>query len=249
MHPPRTKTARLISPKTLRQIVGWLGILLPLAMVTGNHLFSNCNELQNSISHYYYTITGSWLTGNLCAVAMFLVAYKGYSLHDNIAATIAGFCAVLIALFPTNAVQHVPAEIEKNSCLLFTLPEHALRNSIHYASSGLFFVTLAYISIALFRKGEVEKSANKIIRNRIFLTCGIVILLALLLIVLYGIFEDRLPRLDHLKPVFWLEWLALLAFGISWLVKGEIVLQDRTSVKEDQKGTLNPGGSNVHHPF
>ena len=221
-----SKAPQLISPKTLRQAIGWLGILLPLAMVAGNSLLSSCHELQNSISHYYYTITGYWLVGNLCAVAMFLVAYKGYSLRDNIAATIAGFSAVLIALFPTNAVQHVPAELERNSCLLFTLPEHAIRNSIHYASSGLFFVTLAYISIALFTKSEGKKSKKKIIRNKIFVTCGMGILVALLLIVLYGIFEDRLPQLDAFKPVFWLEWLALLAFGVSWLVKGEIVLQD-----------------------
>src|SRR5687767_1917242 len=106
-----TRAPQLISPKTLRQAIGWLGILLPLAMVAGNSLLSSCHELQNSISHYYYTITGYWLVGNLCAVAMFLVAYKGYSLRDNIAATIAGFSAVLIALFPTNAVQHVPAEL------------------------------------------------------------------------------------------------------------------------------------------
>lgn len=227
MHPPRTKTARLISAKTLRQIVGWLGILLPLAMVTGNSLFTDCNELQNSISHYYYTITGSWLTGNLCAVAMFLVAYKGYSLRDNIAATIAGFCAVLIAVFPTNAVQHVPAALERNSCILFLLPESLLRNSIHYASAGFFFFTLAYMSIALFRKSEGIKTGRKIIRNKIFLTCGIIILVSTLLIALYGIFSDRLDRLEKYRPVFWLEWLNLLAFGISWLVKGQVVLQDK----------------------
>lgn len=30
-----------------------------------------------------------------------------------------------------------------------------------------------------------------------------------------------------MKPVFWLETVALLAFGTSWLVKGELVLKDK----------------------
>jgi hypothetical protein len=30
------------------------------------------------------------------------------------------------------------------------------------------------------------------------------------------------------RPVFWLESIALWAFGISWLVKGETILKDKS---------------------
>jgi hypothetical protein len=33
--------------------------------------------------------------------------------------------------------------------------------------------------------------------------------------------------LKAIKPVFWLEWIALVAFGVSWLVKGKAILKDK----------------------
>jgi hypothetical protein len=48
-------------------------------------------------------------------------------------------------------------------------------------------------------------------------------------IVLIGIYSVFLREswLSFLRPVFWLEALALWAFGASWFVKGETILQDR----------------------
>ena len=37
-------------------------------------------------------------------------------------------------------------------------------------------------------------------------------------------FDDT--SLSDIEPVFWLESLALWAFGISWLVKGGLLLKD-----------------------
>ncbi|MDQ3846827.1 MAG: hypothetical protein M3342_22860 [Bacteroidota bacterium] len=235
MASPATKSPQLISPQTLRKAIGWLGVLLPAAMIIGNSLFRQCDLLQSSISHYYYTVTGHWLVGILCAVAMFLVSYKGYTREDNIATSIAGFSAVLIAFFPTNIENNVPVEIAMNRCVLFTLPENNIRNVIHYASAGLFFLTLAYISYFLFTKTDKEKTKEKIIRNRIFKTCAIIIVVSILLIALYGIFEEKLNGLKKYKPVFWLEWIALMAFGLSWLVKGEIVLKDYSLERKKNK--------------
>lgn len=220
-----TKHPRLVHPQTLRQAIGWLGILLPAAMIFGNKIIYQCSTLQSSISHYYYTVTGHWLVGILCAVAMFLISYKGYNRVDNITSSVAGFAAIAIAFFPTNAETMVPEKIIMNDCILFSLSENNLRNAIHYASAGLFFVSLAYMSVFLFTKSSGTKTREKIIRNKLYITCGIIILLSIVLIGLYGIFGKE-SSLKNYKPVFWLEWMALLAFGISWLVKGEIVLKD-----------------------
>jgi hypothetical protein len=34
------------------------------------------------------------------------------------------------------------------------------------------------------------------------------------------------PLVERLTPVFWLESVAVVAFGVSWLVKGETILKD-----------------------
>ena len=91
--PTRTTTEdpRLISFQTLRKTVGWLGIGLPLAMLAGNWLFANCTSLQDTVSHYYYTMMGDLFVGILCAVTLFLFAYKGYDTKDHVWTCLAGF--------------------------------------------------------------------------------------------------------------------------------------------------------------
>jgi hypothetical protein len=32
---------------------------------------------------------------------------------------------------------------------------------------------------------------------------------------------------EELAPNFWLEGIAFIAFGVSWLTKGEVILMDR----------------------
>ncbi|HEY0067190.1 MAG TPA: hypothetical protein VGB46_07505 [Flavisolibacter sp.] len=233
----REKEPGLISPNALRKSIGWTGILLPAFLIVGNWIFSECDIIASSISHYYYTRTGPWLVGALFAVGMFLVSYKGYG-KDYIASGIAGIAAVFIAMFPTNAETMVPAESNLvDVCKLFELKEHKLRNAIHYGSAAVFFLTLAYMSIFLFTKyDKVDgKTREKKIRNGIFRTCGIIILVAVVLIGLYGLLRDEMRGLARYKPVFWLEWVALFAFGISWLVKGEIMLRDYSIYKNQPR--------------
>src|SRR5919206_3039767 len=92
---------RLISYQSLRRAVGWLGVLLPFAMIAGNYLFG-CTHIQDTISHYYYTVTGDLFVGILCADALFLIVYKGYDAKDDRWTNIAGVLALLVAFFPTN---------------------------------------------------------------------------------------------------------------------------------------------------
>lgn len=225
---------RLISYLTLRKTIGWLGILLPAAMILGNAVFGHCYTIQSSVSHYYYTLTGNLLTGILCAVALFLIAYKGYNRLDQRASALAGCLALLIAFFPTDLQTMAAPGTDRPACVIFTLPDHVLRNAVHYAGAGGFFLTLAYISWFLFTKGEDNPTEEKLLRNRVYRTCSLVIVTAVLLIGLYGIFGETGDAISRLKPVFFLEWAALLAFGIAWLVKGELVLKDKHAKTVDR---------------
>ena len=212
---------RLISFNTLRKAVGWLGILLPAAMIVGNLFFGHCKLIQDSNSHYYYTVTGSVFVGILCAVALFLLSYKGYpdDKRDNLCSSAAGLCALGIAFFPTN-------DNSSDSCAIVHLAASQVRNTIHFSCAAIFFLLLAYMSYFLFTKSKGNKTKMKRLRNRLYRLCGVLIVIFIALIALYSFFLGGRPWLDQLKPVFWLEWFALIAFGTSWLIKGELILAD-----------------------
>ncbi len=38
--------------------------------------------------------------------------------------------------------------------------------------------------------------------------------------------KKHFPNFESFNPIFWLEAIALWAFGISWLTKGETILID-----------------------
>jgi len=51
--------------------------------------------------------------------------------------------------------------------------------------------------------------------------------LCIVLIVIYYFLPDVVASaIEGYKPVFWLEATAVVAFGISWLTKGEAILKD-----------------------
>lgn len=212
---------RLISFNTLRKAIGLLGILLPAGLLLENFLFTDCCCIQDSISHYYFTIGGNLFTGTLCAVALFLISYRGYpGDKDYLLTTLAGLFALGVAFFPTN-------DNSSGSCAIVYLPDNDPRRIIHYTCATLFFLLLAAISFYFFTRSKGEKTGRKKLRNKIYRTCGIVITVCISLIALYGIFGKHLTAFDKYKIIFWLEWVALLAFGASWLIKGELVLKDK----------------------
>jgi len=87
---------------------------------------------------------------------------------------------------------------------------------------------LSAISLFLFTKSKgVVITKQKIRRNRIYRICGVIMLVCIVVLALYANVRDSLPWLKQYKPVFWLESVALLAFGVSWLVKGGLFLMDK----------------------
>lgn len=213
---------RLISFSALIQSIGWLSALLPIAMFTGNYLFGGCHTIQDSVSDYYYTVTGNLLIGILCAVALFLISYKGYpgDRLDSILTTSAGILALGVAFFPTN-------ETSADSCAIIHLPLNDTRNNLHNVFAAGLFILLAAISLFLFTKTKGTPTPEKLMRNRIYRTCGISMLVFIVLMAIHTNIRADYPSLRKYKPVFWLESGSLIAFGISWLVKGGLFLKDK----------------------
>ena len=84
-------------------------------------------------------------------------------------------------------------------------------------------------SVALFTKTDPNgvPTPRKKRRNVIYYVCGVVILLCIAGMLLIGVFRSQIaPAIEDYAPVFWLESIAVLAFGFSWLVKGETLWQD-----------------------
>src|SRR5436190_21041172 len=97
-----------ISGHTHRQVIGYLGLALPIVLVQVVRLRPNAPSDQwsgNSISAYYWTGAVSFFVGLLAALSLFLLTYRGYDnasrIYDRAAAIVAGVAAALVAIFPT----------------------------------------------------------------------------------------------------------------------------------------------------
>ena len=210
----------IISFLSIRKAIGILGIALPFALLFGSVLIDNCDQIQGSISAYYYTQVRNIFVGILCAVSFYLFSYNGYDKKDRVLSALCGMSSLGVAFLPTSVDQPL------SNCVTL-LVEDSMISNLHFFCAGLFFFLSAYISIKQFTQGKPNPTPKKIKRNRIYKWCGYIMILCLILIGLYtALLNERFPNLYSLKPVFWLETFALWAYGTSWLVKGEALLAD-----------------------
>lgn len=223
-----TQDPHLISYLYLRKAVGFLGLALPIVLVLGSVLVSNCDEIQSSISDYYHTFMRDIFVGIICAIALFLFTYKGYDKRDNIAGTLASFFALGVAIFPTSSDTLLPP-CDKPACNISAAITNPFISNLHFIFATLFFLVLTYFSLVLFTKTKniSTKTEQKKTRNSIYKICGYVMLVCIALIALYFYYlKKRYQVLAKFDPIFWLETVALWAFALSWLIKGKLILQD-----------------------
>jgi uncharacterized membrane protein YdcZ (DUF606 family) len=214
----------IISYDTLRKIIGLLGISMPFTTSLGAYMISGTG-IQKSISDYYYTSAGNVLVGTLFAIGVFLWSYKGYESFrnssykyiDNWAGNLCCVFAITCALFPT--APDDPAPLARRI------------GYVHTVSAFLFFVVLFCFSFFLFTQSDQPvPTERKKSRNRVYRVCGGVMGSCVLLGAIYVLLPHYLAsKLEWYRPIFWMEAIAIEAFGISWLTKGEAVLQDRES--------------------
>jgi len=185
----------------LRLVLGILGIALPFMLVTVNSYLCKCVGLQDSISDYYSLRTRDVLVGTLFAIAWFLITYR-YATLDKWAGFLAGAFALLVALFPNSGGD--------------------LERKVHFVSAAGLFLVFSFFSLYLFRKSGPGRpmTRQKRLRNRVYLGCGLLILTCIVLTAVFLLFLQDTAAVN-IRPVFWLESVALWSFGAAWLVKGE----------------------------
>lgn len=212
----------IISYITLRRLIGIMGILLPFICIIG--AMAVCGyPVQDSISYYYYTNMRDFFIGLMACISMFLITYNGYTRTDSLVTTSSGIAGLCVAVFPCMCRSGAPMLIG-----IFQL-DPVVSEIIHVSSAGVFFVLLAVNSIFLFTKSShspEEFSLNKKIRNAIYVSCGVIILVSLVTLLVLSLAMGR-PWAEEHRITIIIETVMLLAFGTSWLIKGETLFRDR----------------------
>lgn len=231
----------VISYLTLRKTIGWMGVLLPFVLVignwlhtkflvtipglwspvSGNQLIPQCEVVRHSISDFYYTPMNVVFTGIISSYAFFLYCYRGHDSRDNRMSNWAALFALGIILFPTSP--------DAQDCSYHLMVSGRFIGILHLVCAGMFFYTLARISWFQFTQYKHELTALKLKRIRIYKASAVVIISCMLLILLNAILESVVGEdwavVEQFRPVLVLETIMLLAFGVSWLVKGEQFLK------------------------
>jgi len=208
---PGSEGSLALSYLGVRRSIGVIGVALPFVLLIGAALIDGVG-VQDSISDYYYTVMRNVFVGSMCANGVFFLSYR-YARVDTVLATVIGLAAVGVALFPTT-----PADPRST--------ERAI-GTVHFVCSATFFLALAGYSYFIFTRTNpaLPMTPQKIKRNVVYRVSGVVIVVCLLLIAVLRFLPPG--PIDDLQPVFWLETIASVAFGVSWLIKGETLLKDQ----------------------
>lgn len=202
----------------LRRLIGIIGLIFPLLLISGGFFFGKYCVL-TSLSSYYYSNMRDLFVGLLMVLGFFLITYKGYSRLDNIINSASGIFALTTASFPCLTAIYSRVGI-------FQLPP-GISNCIHLSSAVLFLLLLGINSFFLFtktkHKGSLPKA--KYWRNVVYRVCGLLIFIIIFLLgLLTGIMGWDWLEKHYLILIA--EALMLFAFGSSWLVKGQTLLRD-----------------------
>ncbi len=194
-----------------RQLIGWIGIVLPLVLIGLALWRDGWEQVKNleSISAYYYSGGVAAFLGMLVALALFLFAYRGYkdtdlnkyNWADRAAAMVAAGSAIVVAFFPTMAPKGVVALLWWKSWV----------GVLHHVAAFVLFAMFAIFALWLFRLKPDGKRGLESWRDRVYLVCGVMIVVCIVWAGYNG---------WNGLPIFWPESFALLFFSASWLVKG-----------------------------
>lgn len=210
----------LMSYLLMRVAIGVLGLALPLVLVLGDWALTGGVPWRGSLSAYYYSGGGDVFVGVVFATGLFLLTYRATEASwENRLSMLAGVAALGVALFPTGGG-------DRTTALQRALGEQVV-STVHFASAAVFIGSLALISI-IFGLGEGRRpdAAPMVQRTwrRVHWGLSAVIVVSVLVIVL---------RLLGDYSLFVGEVFAVVAFGLSWLLKGSEIRKVHLPARPD----------------
>jgi hypothetical protein len=196
----------------LRRAVGIVAVGLPFMLAIPWWL--QRKSIENSISSYFYTDMRIVLIGSLCAIALFMLCSRSGDGKSNPTAIFLSCCILGVAFFPKAPYANA------------TLPQHLIELA-HWSFAILLFSTLAYYCLVRFKTGATNSEVTEKERqsNGVYAVCGYLILTCM---VLAGLLKMNMVwrLIGGTRPAFYFESIALIAFGIAWLVKGESLIPE-----------------------
>ena len=194
-----------------RLVLGLICGLLPICCVLFGLIGADTAPLGevwwHSISATYFSNSQVWMIGSLVLASFFFLTYKGYDIGDRVLTIISSVSSICIVIFPCyNSVF--------DRCGLFMLPT-SISSTIHNISAAILFISFAVMILTQFTKGQ-----NKT-RNRIYYTCGTIIVLAMISQVVTS--QLSISWMTVVNEFFMLE-----AFAVAWIVKSRAVIMRAT---------------------
>lgn len=208
----------------IRKLIGILGLALPFVLPLA------AGDVLSSISHnYYLTVPSLIFIITLSTMGLFLISYKGYRIDgtgekevisDDLITNIGGLAALVVVIVPTCCVDSLNETVNL-LCEEKTYPllghDNTIKNIIHLASAGIFIFAMGWMSIYKFTRGS-DKTSNE---YRIFKWCGYFVWGSIGVLLVYMALTYILDDFFVPRMVYIMETVAIVPFGISWLVKGK----------------------------
>jgi hypothetical protein len=193
---------------------GLLAFVLPLLLVGIGWWLDDDPVPLGSLSEYYYSGAREVFVGVLCALAVFLLAYKVIELSlENILSMLAAALVVVVVAFPTGA----PRRITDLTPLQEELGESFVE-TVHFLAAAAFIGALAVISF-FFGVREARRAQSGMLSpafwRRWHFGCALAIVVAIVWI-LVTLRAEWAPD----NSLFYGEVVAVWAFAASWLTKG-----------------------------
>ena len=226
-HAPNQDTRTV---RRLRRGIGFVAIVLPVAVTIGNAVIDGHVRLLGSVSGAYYTGMRDVFVGSMAAIGIFLLIYR-HAKIDDVLSNLGGVSALVVALFPAKEINTDIPQTEK------------IIGIVHLAASTLMFLIMAIFCFFVFTRPDVrmDKSdlpQSKRVRNRLYVLSGWVLVLALAAGAAGSMYLPH-DLMVKIEPMFWGEAIAIWAFGFAWLVKGDTIVP--SSAGED----IVPNKSNI----
>ncbi len=224
-------------------LVGLVAFGLPIILASGAVFGGSC--FRDSISHFYYAqFLGAIFVGLLVFIGGFLIAYTGDHWLEDLGSFIAGIGACFVAVFPTSGsgceepvsfksrifadVNQTPPPVlsDPEPEAFFTLFSGAPH--LHAWAAGILFIYLGLYCLFVLRRvvperhvrhGQMIQSKKR--RNTLYSLCGVTILLCVLTLGIVAFSgEGAQAGWKSHNLTFFVETIALWAFGLAWFAKG-----------------------------
>lgn len=199
----------VVSFLTLRQMIGWIALLMPWVVRIGAQGMQHL-DMQASVSAYYYTDMRDVFVSTLVLVGILMTCNRTKRPTDNAVSIAAGIAAMGVGLVrpnPINAnIEHIQTCPQDLNCMF-----PFLRN-VHGVFAAVLFTLLFVMVTFLFPRGTPALADRELrLRNIVYRVCGAIMLVCFVAI--------GISRESYFLP----EAVAIFAFATAWLVKGQAV--------------------------